>query len=336
MAFSIFAKDNEFGTATGSNVNVAPGQSRFDYPPNSTQDLVITTKDGDPDPRLFELGDTYDVSWNGSGGGGTILDAVVVRSDDVGSGGAIVFEGTDETGNLAQVIWSPDVDLEAWYWSNYNGSEEDGAPEPRFYTTDQNAAYTHEYICFERTVPIHTPRGLVPAGRIAVGDTVCTWEGGVQTVRWVGCKTVPGDGRAAPVRFARGAIGNFQPIKLSPQHRVLIASPRAELMFGVSEVLVPAIALVDGQSVRVAPRARVAYVHLLLDRHSVLIAAGAPCESLLPGYRTTEFLSAEDRAAVRSALGDGPRDPCRLLLSRSEARALARDRAVPRRDRAAL
>ena len=81
MTFSIFGIDNEFAAATGDNVGVTEDTSRFDNPPSGSKDLVITTKPGDPDPRSFELGDTYEISWGGTSGGGFISDAVVVRSD---------------------------------------------------------------------------------------------------------------------------------------------------------------------------------------------------------------------------------------------------------------
>lgn len=62
MPFTFEAIDNEFATSTGSNVGTSPNSSRFDNPPNGSKDLLITTNAGDEDPRVFELGDTYDIS----------------------------------------------------------------------------------------------------------------------------------------------------------------------------------------------------------------------------------------------------------------------------------
>ena len=328
MAFDIYAANNEFAASTGSNVNAGPDKSAFDYPPNSSTDLVITTQTGDADPRLFEVGDTYDLDWNGN----SIANAVVVRSDSAPDGGGIiVFRGIDQFGNDAEIIWTPGFDLENWYWSNFSS----GQP-PQFYNTDQNASYTHEFVCFDKSTRIHTPRGLVPAGRLKVGETVCTWAGAKQEIRWIGRKTVPAKGAAAPIRFSPGAIGNDAPIKLSPQHRVMIASPWAELHFGSSEVLVPAIALVDGQRVKQVPRNNVDYVHILLDRHDLLIAEGAPCESLLPGWRTQECLTTEDRDAIRDAIGDASRDPVRPILRRWQAEYAVLTRETVQREQAFL
>ena len=114
--------DNEFALSTGSNVNSSPGRSKFDYPPTSSTNLTVTSQEGDTDPNLFEVGETYTVSWSVASSG-TILDATVIRSDDApsGGGGVIVFEGLDENGNLAQVVWTPSFDLETWYFDNFNG-----------------------------------------------------------------------------------------------------------------------------------------------------------------------------------------------------------------------
>ena len=331
MAFSIYATDNEFAVSTGSNLGVVPGKSRFDNPPNSSNDLIITTQNGDADPRLFDLGDTYDLAWGGTGNM-SITDAVVVRSDPAPGGvggGVIVFEGTDQNGNLAQVVWTPGFDLENWYWTNYNPSA-----EPQFYTEDQDSSYNHEFVCFEKSTRIATPRGLVPAGQLKIGETLCTWMGIKQEIRWIGRKQVPAMTNAAPIRFAPGTIGNFAPVKLSPQHRVLIASPWAELHFGSSEVLVPAISLVDGGGIRQVPREQIDYVHILLDRHDLLIAEGAPCESLLPGFRTRDCLTAQDRAAIRAAIGDESRQPVRPILNRSQAEYAVCQRDRPRHEKA--
>lgn len=50
MVVVINAINNEFAVSSGSNVNVTTAYSYFDYPPNSTKDLVITSNDGDPSP----------------------------------------------------------------------------------------------------------------------------------------------------------------------------------------------------------------------------------------------------------------------------------------------
>jgi hypothetical protein len=278
MPFSIYAQDSEFSVASGDNVNNGPGgpgSSTFDSAPNATEDLVITTDADDDDPRLFELGDTYDVRFGGDGG--TVIDdAVVVRSDPgPGGGGIIVFEGVDQDGNPAQVLWTPGVDLEGWYQANSGSSA-----EPGFYTTDQNAAYTHGFVCFDAAARIATPHGQRYAGDLQPDDMVVTVDRGARPLRWVGQRRLTGREGMTPVLIREGALGNSAPLRLSPQHMVMIRSARAEMFFGFPEVLVPIRALVDGKAIRFAPALHITYVHLLLDQHEILLAEGAPCESL--------------------------------------------------------
>lgn len=305
--------DNEFAVATGGNVNTGPGISTFDYPPDGTFDLLVTSHEGDTNPNLFQIGESYTVSWTGNGGGGLLEDAVVVRSDLAPNGGGIVvFEGLDQNGDLAQVVWSPGFDLESWYWANFNH----GA-SPGFYTTDRTASYTHQFVCFAAGTGIATPKGARRVETLEPGDRVETRDHGVQRVLWAGRRVVRGIGADAPVRFAPGSIGNRDMLLLSPQHRVMIRSPMAELLFGAHEVLVPAKAMIDGRAIRAAPVARVTYVHLLLERHALLDAAGgAPCESLFPGDVTMGLLRAE--------LPEGlPRyRAARLMLTYREARCV--------------
>ena len=309
--------DNEFAVSTGSNVNSSPGRSKFDYPPTSSTNLTVTSQEGDTDPNLFEVGETYTVSWSVASSG-TILDATVIRSDDAPSdgGGVIVFEGLDENGNLAQVVWTPGFDLETWYFDNFNG----GVP-PEFYTSDQNQTYTHAYVCFAMGVTIGTPYGPKPIETLSAGDYVSTRDHGRRKILWTGRKTVVGVGRNAPVCFDPGAIGNRRPMRLSQQHRVMVASPMAELFFGHHEVLVPAKALVNGRDIRLEPCREITYLHLLLEQHEILNAGGgAPCESLLLGDMADTLMS-EDLPEIRG-LGPVCNRAARAILTYREARCI--------------
>lgn len=321
MAFQIFGIDNEFGAATGTNVNTSPGRSRFDNPPQGSKDLVITTKDGDPDPRRFDVGDTYDISWNGQLGGATILDATVVRSDAAPAGGGIiVFEGLDQNGDLAQIIWTPGYNLEQWYADNYNPSA-----EPQFYTTDLQAEYTHTFVCFADSTQIKTPDGYRAAGTLRAGDLVSTLDAGDMPLIWATRWTGVGTGTAAPVCFAPGSIDNFHELRLSQQHRVLVRSPRLQLLFGLDEALVPARAFANGHTIQIRSAPQVTYVHLMLARHHILDAEGVLCESLYLGDESSRRLL---RDSAAQALVAQTNSACtevtaaRPFLSMKEARLL--------------
>ncbi|WP_377509228.1 Hint domain-containing protein [Octadecabacter sp. R77987] len=324
MSYTYAPPDHEFAVSTGSNVNSGPGTSTFDNPPTSSTDLFVSTNPGDPTPTIFSIGDTYDVSWGGAGGGGSIEDAVVIRSDEApGGGGAIVFEGLDENGDLAQVVWTPEFNLEGWYSDNYNPSM-----EPGFYVTDQNPNYTHQYVCFAADTCLLTPKGLRAVGELVAGDQVQTLDHGIRPICWVGQQDMLGHGKNTPVCFAAGSIGNDRPLRLSQQHRVLVRSPLAELYFGSSEVLVPAVSLVNDTTVTFAPCTLITYVHILLEDHEVVFAEGAPCETLFLGEQSLKWLGDEDALMRAVAARESPvrhNETVRPVLSVKEARLMVQN-----------
>lgn len=325
MVKTFYGIDTEFAASTGSNVGSGAGTSTFDYPPNGTFDLIVTSNPDDRDPNQFDVGETYDVEFSGRGGGAVLEDATVIRSDAApGGGGIVVFEGKDAGGDIVQVVWTPDFDLENWYWSNF-----DAGASPGFYTTDQVATYTHHYVCFAADTAIATPRGLCAAGDLRPGDRVFTLDAGQRPILWTGRRAVRGSGAGCPVLFAPGSIGNDRPLRLSRQHRVMLRSPRAELLFGSHEVLVPAKALVNGHDIRFSPCGSVTYVHLLLDSHQILMAAGgAPCESLLPGDMAETILAHEMPAICAAAARAGPYRAARPILTFREARCIVGARSA--------
>jgi hypothetical protein len=149
--------------------------------------------------------------------------------------------------------------------------------------------------CFVVGTLIRTPRGEVPVESLRPGDLVETRDHGPQPVRWVGQRTLPGNGIFAPVRFAPEALGGRRPLFVSPQHRMLLDDGRLELMFAASDLLASACHLVNGDTVRVAPRIQVTYVHLLFDRHEIIFAEGLPTESFHPGAEGVRGFGPETR-----------------------------------------
>jgi hypothetical protein len=303
MPLYINAIDSQFAASTGSNVNSSPDRSKFDYPPTSTSNLTIESQPGDDTPFIFSPGDTYTVSFTGNGAA-TIQDATVVRSDIIGAGPehAIVFEGLDENGDLTQVVWTPEMDLEAWYFDNFVG----GQP-PEFYNTDMDAGSTYQAMCFEASMRIDTPSGPRCADAIRVGDFVTTHDGGAQPVKWIAHRSLRAWGRYAPIVFEDQAIGNTGELVLSQQHRVLIHAPEARAAFGTDAVLVPAVAFVNGETIRLRPRSSIVYIHILLENHHILTAQSVACESLFLGEvsrGTAAWMSRAESEEMISDTGD--------------------------------
>jgi hypothetical protein len=192
----------------------------------------------------------------------------------------------------------------------------------------RNRQSTNFVTCFTAGTLIATDRGAVPCEVLRPGDGVLTADRGAQPLRWIGRRHVAGGGALAPVVFARGSIGNDRGLAVSPQHRMLVRGWRAELLFGAEEVLVPALHLVNGRTIRRASCTAVTYIHLMFDRHEIVFAEGAPCESFFPGTealgRAEAAVRAEILALFPALAGDaaayGP--TARPVLRRAEAAAL--------------
>lgn len=143
-------------------------------------------------------------------------------------------------------------------------------------------------VCFVSGTPIVTRGGLMPVQEIVKGTTVLTMDNGFQacTGVTVDSQFKPGP-QNAPICISTGALGDgvpTRPLRLSPQHRILISSPVAEPMFGASEVLVRAkdLLILDGVT-QALPFLPVQYHHILCKNHEIICAGGVWAESLLSG-----------------------------------------------------
>jgi len=137
--------------------------------------------------------------------------------------------------------------------------------------------------CFVSGTFIQTPTGPRLVEDLGVGDAVMTLDHGVQTIAWTGARQIEALDRFAPIRFAKGSIGNDEALMVSPQHRVLISGWKAEMFYGAAEVLVAAKHLVNGVNVTQEPMRSVTYHHFLCDRHELVWSNGCLTESFFPG-----------------------------------------------------
>lgn len=161
--------------------------------------------------------------------------------------------------------------------------------------------------CFTAGTLIETRDGPRPVEDIRAGDLVRTLDQGLQMVRWAGGRRLgPADlvlaPKMRPVRIRAGALGCGLPVRdlvVSPQHRVLVQSRLAERVFGARQVLVAAVKLLDLPGIdRVDSFAEVSYHHILFDDHQVVIANGAPSESLYCGPEALKALGDEAVAEI--------------------------------------
>ena len=196
--------------------------------------------------------------------------------------------------------------------------------------------YSHSYVstrdepflCFVAGTLIDTANGLLPVEDLSPGDLILTADHGYCPLRWVTRRRVAGRGPAAPVLITKGSLGNSRDLYLSQQHRIMLSDWRAEMLFGTTEVLIAAIHLVNGVSIRLSPCDDVDYVHILFDRHELVFSEGILTESFHPGIYSLSRLPDATRQEVFMLFPDLAQQPgahlktARPCLRAWEARAL--------------
>jgi hypothetical protein len=133
-------------------------------------------------------------------------------------------------------------------------------------------------ICYAKGTFIATARGMVSVEKLKIGDLILTISGKYEPLKWLGfrtvdCKRHPNQQEAHPVRIAKDAFGLNQPVRdlyLSPLHSVY-----------VDGILIPAIDLVNGDTVTQEVRSKVTYFHVELPTHNAIYAEGLTAESYL-------------------------------------------------------
>lgn len=198
-----------------------------------------------------------------------------------------------------------------------------------------NMTYTPSAaICFTRGTMILTDRGEVAVEALEVGDLVLTRDNGAQPIRWIAStrRALSPRSKLRPVRIAAGALGQGLPatdLLVSPQHRMLVRSAIAQLMFGTDEVLVAAKQLLQIEGIDLADElTEVEYFHLLFDRHEIVTLNGAGSESLYTGpeaLRTVVAAAREEILALFPKLAERDYQPhaARTLVSGRMGRKLA-------------
>jgi Ca2+-binding RTX toxin-like protein len=188
--------------------------------------------------------------------------------------------------------------------------------------------------CFTPGTLIATAEGAVPVEDLCVGALVLTRDNGLRPLRWIGRRDLDADMLArqpdlVPVRIRAGALGHGRPDRdmlVSPQHRLLVTGAGPERLFGAHEVLVAALHMVGRPGIDRAQPGPVSYLHLLFDRHEIVLSDGAWTESFQPGDRTLAGMDAAQRREIGllfPQLLAGARFACaRRSLRGREARAL--------------
>ena len=191
--------------------------------------------------------------------------------------------------------------------------------------------------CFTPGTLIATPEGERRVEDLAVGDRIITRDNGIQSIRWLGKRSLSTRELQAakhlqPVLIREGALGNGLPerdMMVSPNHRVLVANDKTALYFEDREVLVAAKHLTGLVGVDAVETSSVTYIHFMFDQHEVVLSDGAWTESFQPGDQTLRGLDNAQRNEVyeifpdlKSEDGRAAYSSARRSLKRHEARLL--------------
>lgn len=164
-----------------------------------------------------------------------------------------------------------------------------------------------QFTCFAAGTMIETQNGPVAVEDLEIGDMVLTKDEGYQPIRWIGTARIPAvtlsrKPNLRPIRIKAGALGEDVPssdLLVSPQHRILVRSRIAQRMFGTVEVLVAAKQLLQLDGIDYDDGvASVEYVHILFDKHQVIVSNGAETESLFTGPQALEAVGEAARAEI--------------------------------------
>ncbi|MEM1237197.1 MAG: choice-of-anchor L domain-containing protein [Pseudomonadota bacterium] len=246
----------------------------------------------------FSIASSYekevDVLANDAPGVGTELTITSINGVSVKAGDTVVLPSGDkitltDDGTLKiETTGEEGTDV-----FSYTIEDDSGVSDTAFVTLNTTAP------CFTAGTMISTPRGPIPVEALREGDPVWTRDHGAQIIRWIGVSTRQAVGECAPIEISAGALesGHCR-LLVSPQHRMLIRSPKAELIFGANDVLVKAKDLLGKDGIRRVQGGIVHYVHILFDRHEIVTANGLESESYHPGLQTLNSFDASAREEV--------------------------------------
>ncbi|RBP89818.1 Hint domain-containing protein [Rhodobacter sp. 140A] len=120
--------------------------------------------------------------------------------------------------------------------------------------------------------PVQTETGLCPLDRLEPGQRVITYCRGVQAIRAV--SVLPAS-RVQALRPLALVFPGQEELRLTAGSRLLTATPWSELLFGMTEAMVPAGSLLSDPAVNRIPAENRPYYALHLDRPDFIYAGVA-------------------------------------------------------------
>lgn len=182
-----------------------------------------------------------------------------------------------------------------------------------------------QLICFVNGTLIETAEGPVAVEDLSPGMLLRTADHGYRPLRLalsrkIGSALQDRNPKMRPVCISAGALGNGLPLRdlrVSRQHRVMVASSICERMFDCREILVPAIRLTDLPGVFVDDSLEeLSFFHLVMDDHEVIFAEGLASESLFLGQAALDGLTDEARAELLALFPDALENAASVVTAR--------------------
>ncbi len=186
-------------------------------------------------------------------------------------------------------------------------------------------------ICFAAGTLIRTPAGDVAVEKLKVGDIVLTASGDMRPVKWMGHTEVdfrrtPNGSPGLPIRVAADAFGPDLPSKdlyLSAGHSVCVDL--------VGEVLIPVGHLANGSTIAQVEVDEIAYWHVELESHDILVANNLPAESYLAMANRGAFEELRGRLpAMLEGRDRTHADFCRPVVTEGSVLHFVRQRLLAR------
>jgi ELWxxDGT repeat protein len=264
-----------FTTASGTQEAVFESGTQLwvtDGTPGGTHQIAGATPFGSGDSMFAE---GHDVFFTANAGGNQQL----WKTDGTT---ASVF---DPAANIGAAYWDKQAGGELFFVtagsSHYLGLSDGTAAGTHVTTIPSGSVYLNTIAaapCFASGTRIATPRGAVTVEALRVGEAVMLADGGTAPVVWLGhrrvdCARHPRKLDVMPVRVRAHAFGQGLPhtdLVLSPDHAVLRNGH-----------LIPVRYLVNGRTIVQEHVEAIAYWHVELPRHDVVLAEGLPVESYL-------------------------------------------------------
>ncbi|MDY7024826.1 MAG: Hint domain-containing protein [Pseudomonadota bacterium] len=266
---------------------------------------------------------TLGTSQEGEGAGADTLDGGAGDDQLIGNGGGDSFitdmrddDGTTDTildydsseGDTITIIdeSGASIAIDTLYTPDANAATtgtENVGDDGVVYLADgsqlviKNFQFQNEAPCFVTGTLINTAEGQKAIESLSIGDSVCTTDGQLETIKWIGKRAVAARFAGAhnqPICIQAGALAQGSPARdlyVSPDHALFIDG-----------VLVQAQALVNGSTItQVEMTADFTYYHIELDRHALIFAEGAETETFVDAQARGKFDNAAEFEALYPA-----------------------------------